>query len=165
MSTQRTPRRKTMLMVTGDNGSLSWQKAPADTTANPDYLVAGGFISGPSQPAAVATELLLSLRETPIEIGYGVTYQFPQQGRKVLDVDKDEPDTLASPVYAPQPSEMDIVAALIYGIQLGSTSFTLNDRAHAVIEDYLVETGARTRDEIDQADTLLDNDSTTTVIY
>ena len=28
MTAKRQPRQRTMLLVTGDNGSLSWQKAP-----------------------------------------------------------------------------------------------------------------------------------------
>lgn len=163
MTTTRHSRQRTLLMVTGDNGSISWQKAPADSDANPDYLVAGGYISGPSQPAAVATELLRSMRKTTIEVGYNVNYEFPQQGRVIHDFeslgDKDEPAVLAQPVYDPEPSEMDIVAALIYGIQLGTTTFSLNDRAHQVVDTYLVDAGLRTAEEMDEAATVSADDA------
>ena len=158
MTAKRQPRQRTMLLVTGDNGSISWQKAPDNADTNPDYLVAGGYISGPSQPVAVATELLRSLRKTSIEVGYNFTYEFPQQGRVSHSLesvgDKDEPATIAQPVYDPEPSEMDIVAAQVYGIQLGSTTYTFNDHAHNVINDYLVDSGARTAEEIAAADTV-----------
>ena len=62
-------RKKHMLMATGDNGSVSWQ--PAFETPGPqhaDRIVAGGYISGPSQPAAVARELLTTLRATDVRV-------------------------------------------------------------------------------------------------
>ena len=96
-------------------------------------------------------------------MGYNFNYEFPQQGRGSNSLesvgDKDEPATIAQPVYDPEPSEMDIVAALVYGIQLGSTTYTFNDRAHRVINDYLVDSGARTADELAAADTVEPDDA------
>lgn len=146
-------RKKHMLMATGDNGSVSWQ--PVFGTPDPahaDRVVAGGYISGPSQPAAVARELLLSLRPTTIRIGYATEYPFPAvgvPGARDFDIDG---DTITPVLPEPEvaPSKADIVAALVYAVQLGSSTVILNDNADRVMNGYLL--GAGVQDTTDTGD-------------
>lgn len=149
-------RKKHMLMATGDNGSVSWQ--PAFDTPDPDHadrIVAGGYISGPSQPAAVARELLTTLRATDVRVGYATVYPFPVVGRAsdiVLDVSDDGVVTPVPPKIEVQPSKADIVAALIYAVQLGSSTVVLNDNANRAMADYLADTGVQDTSDTDEDD-------------
>lgn len=149
-------RKKHMLMATGDNGSVSWQ--PAFDTPDPahaDRIVAGGYISGPSQPAAVARELLTTLRATDVRVGYATVYPFPVVGRVSgadLDVSDDGVVTPVPPEVVTQPSKADIVAALIYAVQLGSSTVVLNDNADRVMADYLAGAGVQDTTDTDIED-------------
>lgn len=140
-------RKKHMLMATGDNGSVSWQ--PAFDDVDPDHadrIIAGGYISGPSQPAAVARELLTSLRATNVRVAYATMYPFPVVGRASdfdIDVSDDGVLTPVPPRVEVQPSKADIVAALIYAVQLGSSTVVLNDNANQVMADYLADAGVQ----------------------
>lgn len=159
-------RKKHMLMATGDNGSVSWQPAfedHHDETA--DRIVAGGFISGPSQPAAVARDLLLSLRATNVRVGYATVYPFPVVGRpgaREFDIND---DTITPVLPEPEvaPSKADIVAALVYAVQLGSSTVILNDNADRVVNDYLARAGVQ--DTGDTGDEDGDGETVTTTVF
>lgn len=157
-------RKKYMLMATGDNGSVSWQPAFDESDSDSDRIVAGGYISGPSQPAAVARELLVTLRETNVRVGYATVYPFPVVGRVAgpdLDVGDDGVVTPTAPKVEVQPSNADIVAALIYAVQLGSSTVVLNDNADRVLADYLADAGVQDTSGTDEDD----GEYTTTTLF
>lgn len=158
-------RAKHMLMATGDNGSVSWQPVFGELEPeHADRVVAGGFISGPSQPAAVARELLLSLRPVDVRIGYATTYPFPVEGRaSETDIDVTDDGTVAPvlPETVTPPSKADIVAALVYAVQLGSSTVVLNDNADRVLSAYFAENGVEDTSNTDTSD----GETTTTTVY
>lgn len=134
-------RRKHLLMATGDGGSVSWQPY-FDTDHDTDesrVVIAGGVISGPSQVAAVARELLLTLRSVDVEVSYRTSYPFPvvgKMGNPTVGSDEDGTPVIIPAHVEVDPSKADIVAALIYAAQLGSSTIVLNDNAEQVMADY-----------------------------
>ena len=160
-------RKKHMLMATGDNGSVSWQ--PVFGTPEPEHadrVVAGGYISGPSQPAAVARELLMSLRPVDVHIGYATAYPFPVVGRvseSDVDVSDDGVVTRVPPAVVTEPSKADIVAALVYAVQLGSSTVVLNDNADRVLSAYFADAGVQDTSDTDNEDG--DGEIVTTTVF
>lgn len=135
-------RHDTILMATGDAGSISWQ--PAQEGGDATGIIAGGFLNGPRALTVRAAALLETMADKDIVIGYGITYPFPvtnvdqyvfNESTGNVDIVAREPDAVCA---------SDIVAALVWAVSTTSASVVLNDAAAEVIEDYCDTAGIDT---------------------
>ena len=140
-------RHDTLLMTTGDAGSISWQPAQEGTSTS--GIIAGGFLNGPRALTSRAAALLETMADKDIPIGYGVTYPFPvtnvdqlvfNEATGNVDIVAREPDAICA---------SDIVAALVWAVSTTSASVVLNDAAAEVIEDYCDTAGIATGSDDD----------------